>query len=97
MIQDATKPQYSAVICRRCSEPIPVPGIVLRMEGLAGTTDDAEAFQPERVFSVRCRVCECEHLYRSGQIVQVEGEPKSRRGLSNTIYRHGALSRAAGA
>lgn len=94
MIQEAMRPQYSAVQCRHCSEPIPVPAIVIRMENLADA-QDSEGPQPERVFSVRCRVCDCEHLYRSGQIVQVEGEPKSRRGSSGSIYRHGALSRAA--
>jgi hypothetical protein len=94
MIQEATRPQYSAVHCRHCSEPIPVPAIVIRMESLA-SAQDSEGPQPERVFTVRCRVCECEHLYRSGQIVQVEGEPKTRRGSSRSIYRHGALSRAA--
>ena len=94
MIQEAMRPQYSAVHCRHCSEPIPVPAIVIRMESLANS-QDPEGAQSERVFTVRCRVCECEHLYRSGQIVRVEGEPKTRRGSNRSIYRHGPLSRAA--
>lgn len=94
MIQEATRPQYSAVHCRHCSEPIPVPAIVIRIESLA-SAPESEGPQPERVFTVRCRVCECEHPYRSGQIVQVEGEPRARRGAGRSIYRHGTLSRAA--
>jgi hypothetical protein len=94
MIQEATRPQYSAVMCRHCRQPIPVPPIVIRMETLSSVEEGA---QTDRVFTVRCRSCECEHPYRSSQIVQVEGEPKGRRGLAQTIYRHGTLSRAAGA
>lgn len=96
MIQEATKQQYSAVICQGCREPIPVPAIVIRMES-AAAVDGSEGDQAERVFKLRCRVCECEKPYRSSQIVQVEGEPKGRRVLSNSLYRHGALSRAASA
>jgi hypothetical protein len=96
MIQEATTPQYSAVTCKYCREPIPVPGIVLRMESLPHPFD-TEAGQSERVFNLRCRVCEGEHPYRSSQIVQVEGEPKGRRARPKSIYRHGPLARAAGA
>jgi hypothetical protein len=93
MIQEATVPHYSAVICRHCNQPIPVPAIVIRMESLA--TPDLEQGQAERVFTLRCRVCEGESPYRSSQITEVEGYPRGRRGSSKTIYRHGALSRAA--
>jgi hypothetical protein len=96
MIQEATKPHYSAVVCRHCREPIPVPAIVIRMENLA-SVQDAELGPAERVFTLRCRVCEGESPYRSSQIVDVQGEPKGRRGSARTIYRHGTLTRAANA
>ncbi|HTZ72324.1 MAG TPA: hypothetical protein VMB47_00255 [Candidatus Aquilonibacter sp.] len=95
MIQEATKPHYSAVMCRHCRQPIPVPAIVIRMESLA-SPQDAETMQPERVFTLRCRACEGENPYRSSQIVDVEGEPKG-RSSPRRIYRHGTLARAANA
>lgn len=95
MIQEATRSQYSAVLCRHCRQPIPVPPIVIRMESLANREESGA--ESDRAFIVRCRSCECEHPYRSSEIVQVEGEPKGRRSLSRTIYRHGTLSRAANA
>ncbi|HKQ86676.1 MAG TPA: hypothetical protein VJS43_07900 [Candidatus Acidoferrales bacterium] len=95
MIQEATSPQYRAVLCRHCREPIPVPAIVIRMETLSSAEEPGS--ESERVFTVRCRSCECEHPYRSSQIIQVEGQPKARRGPAGTIYRHGTLSRAASA
>jgi hypothetical protein len=96
MIQEATMPQYSAVMCRHCREPIPVPAIVIRMEALA-SAQDSETGQTERVFTLRCRVCEGENPYRSSQITKVEGEPKGRRTSPNSIYRHGTMTRAANA
>ena len=95
MIQETTRSQYSAVLCRHCRQPIPVPAIVLRMESLSRAEDPSP--EADRAFTLRCRSCECEHPYRSSQIVQVEGEPKGRRSLAQTIYRHGTLSRAASA
>jgi hypothetical protein len=96
MIQEATKRQYSAVICQSCREPIPVPAIVTNMERAAASETD-ELDRAERVFKLRCRACECEKPYRSSQIVEVEGEPKGRRVSADSVYRHGALSRAANA
>jgi hypothetical protein len=96
MIQEATVQHYSAVACRHCNQPIPIPAIVIRMESLSGV-QGPEQGQTERVFTLRCRVCEAESPYRSSQIKEVEGYPKGRRGSPKTIYRHGALSRAASA
>ncbi len=95
MIQEAIKPHYSAVMCRHCREAIPVPAIVIRMENLSA--QDTQVEQGERVFTLRCRACEGESPYRSSQIVEVEGEPKGRRGSPRRIYRHGVLARAANA
>jgi hypothetical protein len=96
MIQEAATRTYKAVICRRCSAAIPVPGIVIRMEE-ANQGQDSESGKGERVFSVRCRSCEAESQYRSSQIVEAEGEPKARRMSPKPWLGHGPLTRAAGA
>jgi hypothetical protein len=93
MIQEATSQRYSAVICKQCREAIPVPSIVLRMESLAISQEDGT--QPDRVFNLRCRACEGERPYRSSQIVEIEGEPKTRRSSLKSVYRRGMLTRAA--
>jgi hypothetical protein len=94
MVQEAATRTYKAVICRRCSAPIPVPAIVVRMEE-AAEVQDVESGKSERVFSVRCRSCEAESQYRSSQIVEAEGEPKSRRMSPKPWLGHGPLTRAA--
>lgn len=96
MIQEAKGRHYSAVLCKHCREAIPVPPIVIRMERL-NEGNEAQSEQPERVFTLRCRACYGEHPYRSGQIIEVEGEPKGRRASPQSVYRHGALTRAANA
>jgi hypothetical protein len=96
MIQEATQEKYSAVICGHCRQPIPVPAIVIRMESMPHPFD-AAGEHSERVFNLRCRSCECEHPYRSSQIVEVEGQPKARRGRPHSAYGLRTLARAAGA
>ena len=96
MIQEAKSRNYRAVVCKHCREPIPVPAIVIRIESLS-EPHDAAVGQSERVFTLRCRACVCEHPYRSSEIVEIEGEPKGRRISGHAIYRHGALTRAASA
>lgn len=93
MIQEAATRHYSAVLCRTCREPIPVPAIVISLS----RDEKSEAGAPERVFTLRCRACESESPYRSGQIIEVEGEPKSRRFSGNPLNSHSRLSRAANA
>jgi hypothetical protein len=90
MIEEATIPHYSAVVCKLCRQPIPVPAIVTRLG-----VQDSENGQSDRAFNLRCRSCEGESLYRSSQIVDVEGEPKGRRVSKDSVHRHGPLSRAA--
>lgn len=94
MIQ-ATK-LYSAVNCRQCREPIPVPAIVLQMEPVP-QAEASEHGRPQCVFTLRCRVCESENLYRSSEIVEIEGEPKRRRFAAKALDRQGPLSRTANA
>jgi RNase P subunit RPR2 len=77
MNQQLEKRTYSAVLCRACRQPIPVPAIVIRLQEESRATDDAQ--QHDRVFRVRCRSCEAEKPYWSSQIIQVDGEPKPRR------------------
>jgi hypothetical protein len=77
MSQQLEQHTYSAVLCRACRQPIPVPGIVLRLREEARAS--AEPDQQDRVFRVRCRSCEAEKPYWASQIIEVEGEPKRRR------------------
>ncbi len=72
MTQDLEQ-SYRGVLCASCRQPIPVPAIVVTME--------AEAHEEEpqiRVFNVRCRACEKELPYRSTDIVEYEGSPRTR-------------------
>jgi hypothetical protein len=96
MVQEAANRTYRGVTCRRCRAPIPAPGIVIRMEQTA-PVQDTDSGKPERVFSLRCRSCETEGQYRSSQIADFEGEPKSRRMSPKPWLGHGPLTRAAGA
>ena len=90
MTEAVTELRYKAVLCRRCRQPIPVPAIVNRMR--------AEEQDVERVFTVRCRVCENESLYHSRQVIDVEGEPKARRRVvADALYSDKPLRRAANA
>jgi hypothetical protein len=92
MIQEATLPHYAAVACKVCREPIPVPKIVTQMDSLIGARD-SDAGQQERVLHLRCRACSAEKLYQSSQIVEVEGEPRTKRRVAGI----GLLARAASA
>ena len=89
MTEAIMESSYKAVLCRRCRQPIPVPAIVNRMR--------AEEQDVERVFTVRCRVCENESLYHSRLVIDVEGEPKRRRVVAGALYSDKPLSRAANA
>jgi hypothetical protein len=98
MIQEAVKHSYRGVRCLSCLQPIPLPGILLRMDQ---SLREAGAVQehPTRVFSLRCRACEKEKPYRANDIVEFEGEPRARVSHSRVLHAHGrrsaGLSRAA--
>ena len=95
MIQEAIR-SYRAVICQCCRQPIPLPGIVLHIESTLEQGEPEFGFEKnERVFTLRCRSCEREMLYRTTDIVNVEGTPKPR--MSRAYGRRGNLSRAANA
>jgi hypothetical protein len=72
MTQDL-KQSYRGVLCASCKQPIPVPAIVINME--AEAHDDVRHV---RVFNVRCRACEKELPYRSTDIVEYQGAPRTR-------------------
>jgi hypothetical protein len=92
---------YRGVRCLSCRQPIPVPGILLRRDAIH-QTDDGEPVDEfsTRVFSLRCRACEKEKPYRVCDIVDFNGEPRSRASHSRLIHAQGrkplAHSRAAG-
>ncbi len=99
MNQEAV-PRYRGVICQCCRQPIPLPGIVLHMEASLEPHElGAGQSKSGRVFTLRCRSCEKEMPYRTGEIVDVEGTPKPR--LSRMLGRSGrraeVLSRVANA
>jgi len=99
MTQDIAKQSYRAVLCMSCRQPIPVPAIVIT---LGVVPQGNEACPPERkelVFTLRCRACGRERPYRSSDIVELEGTPRSRasylRGLYGVRRQSRNLSRAA--
>lgn len=96
MMQDVAKQSYRGVLCMSCRQPIPLPGIVIKMEVLeAGKPSD----QHEHVFKLRCRACDKEKPYRSRDIVEFEGTPRLRapsiRAPQGVGRQAGGLSRAA--
>jgi hypothetical protein len=91
--------EYRGVICRLCTQPIPIPKIVISMEDAAKQEEISTGIsQGSRVFTLRCRSCEGEYPYSSPDVVRFEGSPKLRRSRENqqahSSYR---LSRAANA
>lgn len=90
---------YQGVHCRLCTQPIPIPKIVISMEETAKREEMLSGqAKGERVFTLRCRSCEGEYPYCSKDIVSVEGTPKSRRSRDSELLRSaGRLSRAANA
>lgn len=68
--------RYRGVLCGHCRQPIPIPGIVERLAAA-----EAGSVSPEhsiRSFHLRCRVCERERTYQMGDIIEIEGAPRSR-------------------
>jgi len=99
MTSEIRTEEYRGVLCRRCSQPIPIPKIVVAMEDAAKQQESLSGqAQGGRVFTIRCRSCEGEYPYRSKDILSLEGTPKSRRLRENQLLREsGRLSRAANA
>ena len=94
MNQQLEQRTYSAVLCRACREPIPVPAIVIQLQNENQNLHEAKH---DRVFRLRCRSCEAEKPYRASQIIEVEGEPKRRRAVPRSSLGYPPFARAAGA
>jgi hypothetical protein len=94
MTLDVPRQFYRGVLCMSCRQPIPLPPIVSSLEG---SSKDSETGQ--RAFSLRCRACGWETPYRSAEIVEVEGAPRTPpqylRHLEGARRQQGSLSRAA--
>ena len=72
MASPVVSEKFRAVVCRHCSKPIRVPGLVTRKEiEFQGLTDSGDIHYHliSRVFNVRCRSCERESVYSINQIV----------------------------
>jgi len=79
MVQEPQTQHYSAVLCRSCRQPIPLPAIVVSMASRR-QRDSESGFQDNSgcVFTLRCRTCDKETPYRVTDIVDFEGAPKPR-------------------
>jgi hypothetical protein len=96
MNQQLEQRTYSAVLCRVCREPIPVPAIVIRLQEEAKAAGP-DVPQHDQVFRLRCRSCEAEKPYRSSQMIEVDGEPKLRRATLRAGRGGAPFAKAAGA
>lgn len=94
MNQEVTKQSYRGVRCLSCRQPIPLPGILLKMDSSAKETGEVHV-HPTRVFSLRCRACEREKPYRAIDIVDFEGAPRNRVSRTLILQPYGRRSRAA--
>jgi hypothetical protein len=65
---ETAQQSYRGVRCLSCRQPIPLPAIL---------THSAHE-HPARVFSLRCRACEREKPYRTSEIMDFEGAPRTR-------------------
>lgn len=75
---------YRGVLCGHCRQPIPLPGIVERL-----ATADAESPSASgniRSFHLRCRVCEREKTYHTGDIAEFEGAPRTRSQARGYVF-----------
>jgi hypothetical protein len=100
MNQELIQQTYRGVLCQCCRQPIPLPAIVLHIEASLHQTDAGLGREEGgRVFSLRCRSCEKEMLYRMSDVAVIEGTPKPRLSRVNGAHgkQHADVSRAASA
>jgi hypothetical protein len=93
MNQETKNQHYFGVLCRYCGQPIPVPAIVLSLEAADRERSSSSREQIDRVFTLRCRACDNEFPYRSKEIVNFEGTPRTR---ISQARRHGLLRQSGG-
>ena len=95
MTHDTQKQSYRGVRCLSCQQPIPLPPILASADLARGDQQSNYSLDPHnRVFSIRCRACEKEKLYRTSDVADFEGMPKPR--VSHARATHIADRRAAG-
>jgi hypothetical protein len=101
MSQESATQRYSAVLCRCCRQPIPLPAIVVSMAmARKDKQADAQDDPSNRVFSLRCRACDKEKPYRVTEVIDLEGSPRTRvrpRTKSALLRDRGDLTRSANA
>ncbi len=86
MNQEAIQQSYRGVRCLSCRQPIPLPTILIEMDSrLRNLSLETAHEELTRVFSLRCRACEREKPYRTSDIVDFEGEPRTRNHRSQLI------------
>ena len=73
MAEEKTVQTYLGVTCQLCRQPIPVPAIVVSLEAKKAAEGNSA-----QVFTLRCRSCDAEHPYRSSDIREFQGTPKTR-------------------
>ena len=87
MSPDAVQQSYRGVRCMSCRQPIPLPTILIEIDSrLRGLTAGNAEEPATRAFSLRCRACEREKPYRMSEIVDFEGEPKTRASRSQLMH-----------
>lgn len=69
---------YRGVLCGHCHQPIPLPEIVERLAAADAESPSATGTGNIRSFHLRCRVCEREKTYHTGDIAEFEGVPRTR-------------------
>jgi hypothetical protein len=101
MMTQIDKQSYLGVRCLSCRQPIPLPSILVESVSAAAAEDSSFSYaQYNRVFSLRCRLCEREKPYRASEVVEFEGAPvarRSRAGLRGGSGQSGSLARSANA
>ena len=94
MTSEVSKQSYRGVLCMSCRQPIPLPAILVSLEPLPDKDETGSAADHrERVFSLRCRACNREKPYRSSDVIDLEGIPRSR---ASYFHQPPAVSRSAG-
>ena|ERR1700730_10524499 len=99
MIQEAKK-LYRGVLCLHCRQPIPLPSsVVRRITSREEESSSVDHDPGQRVFTLRCRVCQEEGLYIESKFIDCEGTPRARttqKGKASPLLKDdGKLSRAA--
>jgi hypothetical protein len=80
MNSEATQGHYLAVLCSRCKDRIPVPRRVAAIYGaLKRGQEIADQATMSRAFTLRCKACHGESVYRIDEIQEFKGAPTIRR------------------